>query len=445
MNRSNVIIITIALAFFIGILIFLFASNGETHFNWNPDYRSDSDEPYGTLIFSRLTDDYFPGQDREIVSTGKIKEVLNNPGAGHKIYMFIGESAFYSDSTIESLLNFVSSGNEAFFAVDEIPIILSQRVIRGNSDFTFDSTYYIDTFGDTVSIPLEEENTLVPEDDKLTGSFLTTGMTMNYNDPVFRSPKGYRFVFRVKEKPYDFEWRYFMPEYLQGNAFTDNLGTIQSRNFCNFIRVPYGDGYFYFHLTPIAFTNLFMLEEQKVEYASKVLSYFEPGDIIWDQYSMSFKQKKNNDDQQEGPLKFILSQTSLRWAWYLLLAGMAAFLIFRTKRMQQSIPVIEPNENKSLEFVQTIGRMYLLRNKHHYLVTQKMKLFNHFIQERYQLHTTLYDSAFMEKLHMKSEIPMEDIEGLYELANKLEAKQSVTADELILLHNTLDKFYKHCK
>ena len=124
---------------------------------------------------------------------------------------------------------------------------------------------------------------------------------------------------------------------------------------------------------------------------------------------------------------------------------MGIFLVFRTKRMQQSIPVIEPNENKSLEFVQTIGRMYLLRNKHHYLVTQKMKLFNHFIQERYQLHTTLYDSAFMLKLQMKSEIPIEDIEGIYALANKLEAKHSVSTDELILLHNTLDKFYKHCK
>jgi hypothetical protein len=210
--------------------------------------------------------------------------------------------------------------------------------------------------------------------------------------------------------------------------------------------VPYGKGYFYFHTNPIAFTNLFLLEENKVEYTSKVLSYFKPGDIIWDQYSFSFKpEDPNNDNQGEGPLKYILSQTSLRWAWYTILAGMGVFLLFRTKRMQQSIPVMEPNENKSLEFVQTIGRMYFLRRQHHHLVIQKMKLFNHFIQERYQIPGLVHDQAFIEKLHMKSEIPIKELESLYELAHALEAKKVVKDEELITLHNTLDHFYKHCK
>lgn len=443
MKRSDIIVIIITGLTAVALIIFFMNLNRKPHFNWYPNYRAASDEPYGASILSELLTNYFPDEDLDIATTD-IMQKLNSREGGHKVYLFIGEYPFYNDSALYALSDFVADGNDALLSIDQIPLELSKKIIQGEEGLygQVDTTYYIDNFGDT-NFMMQP----VFADDKTSlGEFISPGITMNFRAPEFRSNAGYRFVYHYKEDPEDFTWNHFLPDYLKTAPDAEQLGTLESAFLCNFIKVPYGNGNFYFHTNPIVFTNLFMLQEDKVEYASKILSYLEPGDIIWDQYSFSVKpEDPNNDNQGEGPLKYILSQTSLRWAWYTILAGMAIFLLFRTKRMQQSIPVMEPNENKSLEFVQTIGRMYFIRRQHHHLVVQKMKLFQHFIQERYQLHAQVQDQAFMQKLHMKSEIPLADIEALYELARSLEAKSTVKDEDLITLHNTLDHFYKHCK
>ena len=211
--------------------------------------------------------------------------------------------------------------------------------------------------------------------------------------------------------------------------------------------MPFGKGNFYIHCNPIVFSNYFQVEKNNIEYTSKVLSYLEPGDIIWDEYSKTTynSEFQNNEQQQEGPLKFILSQTSLRWAWYVMLIALILFIIFRTKRMQQSIPVLEPNENKSLEFVQTIGRMYYIRKNHKQLALQKIKLFLHFINEKYQLATHTPDEIFIQKLVMKSEISANSIQSIFKHAKYIDNTDDVTDNDLIELHKLLEHFYKNCK
>jgi len=219
----------------------------------------------------------------------------------------------------------------------------------------------------------------------------------------------------------------------------------------NFMRAPYGEGTFYLHTTPIVFSNYHLLDSTNLAYANGAFSYLPPGKIYWDEYSKTLEavgRQRNNSQRQlsaESPLQYILSQPALTWAWYLLLAMGLLFLLFRTKRRQRVIPVLQPNTNTSLEFVSTIGRLYFLQNSHRKLALQKMKLFQNFVRERYQIRGHELDAEFIEKLIAKSEVSPKLIDKILLIHRNITNSKLVTENTLIDFHNLMDEFYRTCK
>ena len=443
MKRGNILIIVVCILVVALILLLFYMRPREKHYLWSETYGEYSDQPFGTVVISKLLEDYFSGKSLEVVNNDLGTKLLEKEGV-HRNYIFIGQKPYYTDSIFELLLNFVSSGNDAFLALKEIPQNFSSKVLQQTKQINEnDSLYYTDQYGDSVFY----QEDIYPQDPNAFKQFNSRKISMNFIDEEFKRDSSYKFDFIVQQEPALYDWLYFFPEFQNSILNYSALGTLYSENFCNFIQVPYGKGYFYIHTNPIVFSNYFQIQKSNVEYTSKVLSYLKPGDIIWDEYSKTYTSDLNfnNDDQTEGPLKFILSQTSLRWAWYCLLGGLLLFILFRTKRTQQSIRVMEPNENKSLEFVQTIGRMYYIRRNHNQLAQQKMKLFFHFIAERYQLNTQVQDEDFINKLHLKSEISRDSIINLFKHYKYINNTNEVTNEDLIHLHSLLDRFYKNCK
>ena len=76
----------------------------------------------------------------------------------------------------------------------------------------------------------------------------------------------------------------------------------------------------------------------------------------------------------DSPLRFILSQPALKWAWYLLLAGVLIFIIFNLRRTQRPIPILPKNLNTSVEFVKTIGNLYYQEGDIRNLIDKKIIL-----------------------------------------------------------------------
>ena len=54
----------------------------------------------------------------------------------------------------------------------------------------------------------------------------------------------------------------------------------------------------------------------------------------------------------------ILQSQALKWAFYMTLISLILFVIFRGKRTQRIIPVIDPLKNATLDFTKTIGDLY---------------------------------------------------------------------------------------
>jgi len=170
----------------------------------------------------------------------------------------------------------------------------------------------------------------------------------------------------------------------------------------NFIEVKVGKGAIYYHLNPIAFTNYYMLQPGKENYIAESLSYLNDGPIYVDNYGKSGKRVITS------PMRFVLSQDALRWAWYLMLTTIIVYFLFRAKREQRAIPVVKPLENSTVSFTRTIGNLHFQSNDYTGIIHKKINFFLERVRTTLYLDTTKLDEPFIKKLAVKASKPLEE-------------------------------------
>jgi hypothetical protein len=218
----------------------------------------------------------------------------------------------------------------------------------------------------------------------------------------------------------------------------------------NFARINYGRGQIYLHSNPIVFTNFHLLDTIKLRYVSKVFSHLSAGAIYWDTKSRTSRdvvQRMNGSNPQfdrESPIKYILEQPSLRWAWFIMLSLIALYLIFAAKRKQRIIPILEEKNNTSLDFIHTIGQMYFRQGEHIRLCDMMLKQFQTFVREKYHLASREMNEEFIKLLSLKSDVPHERIKRIVDYENLI-YRNSVTEDSMVEFYHLLNNFYKICK
>jgi hypothetical protein len=128
-----------------------------------------------------------------------------------------------------------------------------------------------------------------------------------------------------------------------------------------------------------------------------------------------------------------------------LLAAFVFYLIFRGKRMQKVIPPKEKMENTSVDFADTMSKLYLQYGQHKYIVFQQEKnLLNH-IRSRYYIHAQKADEEYMARVSVKSGIPLEKISRIFERFNKVKKSNYATANDVVEIYAEIEYFYKNCK
>jgi hypothetical protein len=128
-----------------------------------------------------------------------------------------------------------------------------------------------------------------------------------------------------------------------------------------------------------------------------------------------------------------------------LLIGALLYVLFKGKRMQKVIPATELKENTSMKYVNTLSSLYQQQGSHTKLISLKEKTFMNFIAERYYIHAQKANEAFIDKVAVKSQVDKVLITEIFNLFHQLEGISQVTDDQLILLHQKIEYFYKKCK
>lgn len=412
-NKTAIVILIGALA--LVLAVYLWYSNIEKpKHNWYETYKNDKKEPYDTFVISELLEKYFPENKFSVIRKPLHESLPRSTGNN---YVFIG-SGMYLDSLSElKLLEFAKRGNNVFLSMPTIPYFIEDTLNLSMCEYYYAVDYHSDSI-----------------------------VGLNFYNADFKSDSDYSFSYRFINEFGNYSWSYLLDTCISKDTRPEYYAYMND-SLSNYMRIAFGKGYFYIHTSPLAFTNYQLLNKRSLEYASKVFSYLPQGDIYWDEFSkipipFSDENKGGDLNWQKGPLYFILSQPALKSAWYLILALTFLFILFRAKRRQRIIPVLIPNTNTSLEFAETIGRIYYLQNDHKKLVTQKMKLFLESIRSRYNIATNTIDDTFILKLAQKSQVPQLEIEQLFEHYKTIENQKEVSEKSLLIFNQFIDNFYK---
>lgn len=426
MNRKP-LFIGAAILLLLALLALLFRTNRRA-IDWRETYDENSKGPYGAYVIHEMLKTYHAGfQFKTLADSLKGQLPLNSEQPAN--YVFIGEALYLDSADVQNLLDFVSAGHTAFVSSRTIPYDLMFHLYYDECN-----DFYWDDYSDLVD----------------------TSVRLNFNHSEIKVDTGfvYRYIKRHKERPY--RWQFIESYFFCEDEFSlVELGRMDAEHI-NFARVKYGNGFFYLHTVPLAFSNISMLEKQSLEYANRVFSHLKAGDIYWDRYSRISEmvgrrrnQSRNGGDERrlsaQSPLQYILSQPPLAWAWYLLLIGALLYLVFRAKRRQRIVPVVERNANTSLEFLSTIGRLYFLQNNHRRLCLQKTRLFQAYVRERYHLHFREMDERFISELCAVSETPEAVVRKIIVMCQNIKSSNFVSENTLIDFHLAMDQFYQNCK
>lgn len=428
MNRRYLLLFLLGITALV-LLAFLFRiKEAPNTIDWKEHYKEEKSAPYGTYLIQELLKSRVAEAGFRVLKDSLPAQLQGSDTSSS--YVFVGEALYIDSTDVNALLNFVSRGNVAFISSKTIPHNLMFHLYYYECDEYYWNDYY---------------------------AIYDTLVYFNFYHPALKRTPAfpYQYLFRNEVKSYP--WYYIDNLYFcdEEEGLTP-LGTIQD-TLINFARVSFGSGYFYLHTNPIAFSNVQLLDQEGLAYTDRIFSHLpEEGTIYWDSHSRApewmgrrMNDRYNYDYERqfssESPLQYILDHAALAWAWYLLLSLGVLYLLFRAKRRQKAIPVLDPNTNTSLAFLSAISRLYFLQNNHKQLALQQMKLFQSFVRDKYGLHIRDMDENSAQRLSLKSEITPVHIQKITRLHENISTSSYVSDNTLMDFHQLLAYFYKNCK
>jgi hypothetical protein len=230
-------------------------------------------------------------------------------------------------------------------------------------------------------------------------------------------------------------------------SITRVLG-VNELNLPNYIVIFSGRGRLYLHLAPRSFSNYFLLTKSNYDYFKNITAYlrFSPQFVYWDEYYKEFSstRNKNNIDHDDhfSSFQVISENAPLRWAFYIALAGILFFVAFNIKRRQRRIEVINPNKNTTVEFTETIGRLYLQRKDNRNIAEKMITYFYEFLRKKYFITTSAIDTGFINSLSGKSGVDKKETQELFELINKIQKEEDVSDEDVLELNLKIENFKK---
>lgn len=208
----------------------------------------------------------------------------------------------------------------------------------------------------------------------------------------------------------------------------------------NFVRIPYGEGSILLHTQPMAFTNYNMLARDNYKYAFHVASYLMPGTTLWDDY-----QKPLRVMMRQTPLSVVKKHPALRNTWHVLLICIVLFMFFESKRRQRAIRVIKPLPNLSMDFTQTIARLYYKRADHRDIALKRFAYLLDFLRVKYNIRNTSFDDETCGMVAAKTGADSDTVLAVFRAAVSIEQSGAIDQDMLLRFNGLLEAFYAQCK
>lgn len=390
---------------FIAICI-LASCSQEKETDWSVSMDRNGKEPYGCQIAYQHLNELFPYADIKrggnIMSYVKsINRKTNNKG-GHLIFLI--SSNFWIDSAGMAAFNeFVENGNV---------IVL---------------------FSEKMSAPLTEYFQLKPmnvshiTNNAHTDSGIVQQISIQYNNEL------HDFRFRGNPiRPF-----HFASDSVQHDTSLHAiLGYTDIGDSPHILVRHSGNGAFILGSSAIPFTNYFLLQGENRRYYEYLLSWINEDieSIRW--YSKALLLA--NQEEGNSWLKF----PPLFYAFVSILLLFLLYAYFEGKRRQRAIEPWPEKKNASLEFVETIGRLYFNKGDHKNLAEKMIRIFQDFLRQHYQLKPNEWNDDLALQIARKSDLPLHECKECISFIDYICHTSQIEEGDIKSLYFFLKKF-KH--
>ncbi|MDX2286036.1 MAG: hypothetical protein NW241_17850 [Bacteroidia bacterium] len=382
-----------AVALLIGLLL-LWLTGRRQPVDWKPTYASADSAPFASSLLLHLLDGRVPG-DTVLPVRMRLFERLAFEFDPETAYLLVGKRAYLDSLDIAELIRYAERGHSVLIAADQLPEALA------------------DTLG---LIQLPEPSGPA---DSLT---VQAGQDMQTRIPAWHLA----YVFSA--------WPPDAAPLIRtadGNALA--------------LRIPVGSGQVLACLSPRMFTNYYLLHPEWISLPDQVLASVEGRLLLWDEFYKSRRGStppRRPDEPRPNLLAYFMQHAALRWALITAFAGLLLYVFSEGKRLQRVIPVIRPRPNTSLQFADTIGRLYFQRGDHRNLAEKKIRILLEHIRTHYGMHPppALNHESFISQLARKSGHSTGAVRKLCRQVDLLRAAGEIDAEQLTAFAQEADVF-----
>ncbi|WP_153397727.1 DUF4350 domain-containing protein [Chryseobacterium vaccae] len=369
------------------IILALLEVNKKETTDWRKNFDINEKSPFGLFVFNNEAKDLFKGKLKKIDQT-PYDYYNSHKGKAHNIVVIEHE---IDKESWNKILDQVSKGSDAMLIVSRMPKEISDSIGYYDSDISF-----------------AEENVLKLTDKKYQNDFIHLDK--------FPSGRGFSYI-----KP--------QIEILGKTVEKENTDQV------NFIKTKFGKGTIYVHCEPLFLTNYYLLKPGNSKYAQDVFSYLQDKETLWF--------VDGNTKVSRFFMRVVLSNPALKYAWWVFLGGLVLFIFFNAKRKQRIVPVMEPLRNTSVDFVKSIGNLYLQEGDFHDMMAKKSQYFLNKVRMDLLIDTQNLDMEFAKKLQLKTGKSIEMIEEAITLIRKSQDPYaSVMKEDLARMNKLLDEILK---
>jgi len=397
MSRNKIIAIVAAVLILVIVLVSILTEYREiSAYEWDERYSFKDEQPQGLYIFKELTSRYF--KDIPININSDLDDTLNN----NSLYIQFVPRGINED-VVDSLISIASEGNDVLIIGDT----LNNRLVDTIPHF-FDNTYSFDST-----------------------------LTFNFTDTSIAADTNYSYRYHAGE--FD-ENQNFINYLMQGLVWEEDLQYVRVAtpdSLALMISFPIGQGRIFYHVNKDLFYNYSYRQIQIFDYTQKLFTHFDPENIYLLNPLMIYGTGNIN---HRNPLDFIMSQPALKAAYYLLILGTLLYVFFGGKRKQKIIPVMEKNENTSLEYIETVSQLFYQQDQHEKLVAHMKTIFYHKMQKKFFVSPD--DPNYVKVLAKKSKISATELQYIIHRFKDLDRNYTFTSDQLASLNQRLEVIYK---
>lgn len=376
-------------------------------------YSSRDKAPFGSYVPFKVMENFFQGTKPKTATRSFARTYANTSGlkGQNNAYIIVAERLWLTEADAQAMSSYVQDGNKLFLAIEETDSLLEStfgfKVKRATS----------------VPVPIVLVN-------KTSGDSI---VTQHFSNPHF----GADTIFTARG--FTQNGHLASPD----SGIITILGT-NVRHQPNFFRVPHGNGQLIVMLNPMTWTNYFLMKKNNIRALELQMSYLPefPLNLYWDEYykHLSGPQRDDFSDWQ-----VLLKHPSLRWALILALVLLLLYILFEGKRRQRLIPPKPVLANTSLDFAETLGRLYYLHHNNGNLAQKMTQHLLEYIRQNYYLNTSAISSEFVTALSRKSGQPREFIEQLMGMVMEVKLSDNISDEQLQHYYNSIYQFYLKAK